>query len=148
LPRNILISFTTSLIVKMKPEAPIVPVIGYRFKTSPIPNFYQSQRLSEFKYFTDQLIHLQNFNVYFIPIYLKKNQIQNCHRSSKRRFQESLFFSQFIWKYKRKHPKTKPEIVKPLLFVFKTYLSFRGCHGRDRMVVGFTTTYAISAYHH
>ena len=24
----------------------------------------------------------------------------------------------------------------------------RGCHGRDRMVVGFTTTYAISAYHH
>jgi hypothetical protein len=25
---------------------------------------------------------------------------------------------------------------------------FRGCPGRDRMVVGFTTTYAISAYHH
>ena len=24
----------------------------------------------------------------------------------------------------------------------------RGCRGRDRMVVGFTTTYAISAYHH
>ena len=23
-----------------------------------------------------------------------------------------------------------------------------GCCGRDRMVVGFTTTYAISAYHH
>jgi hypothetical protein len=23
-----------------------------------------------------------------------------------------------------------------------------GCHGRDRMVVGFTTTYAIRAYHH
>ena len=23
-----------------------------------------------------------------------------------------------------------------------------GRHGRDRMVVGFTTTYAISAYHH
>jgi len=23
-----------------------------------------------------------------------------------------------------------------------------GCHGRDRMVVGFTTTYAISAYYH
>ena len=27
-----------------------------------------------------------------------------------------------------------------------TYL--RGCRGRDRMVVGFTTTCAISAYHH
>ena len=24
----------------------------------------------------------------------------------------------------------------------------RGCHGHDCMVVGFTTTYAISAYHH
>ena len=24
----------------------------------------------------------------------------------------------------------------------------RGCRGRDRMTVGFTTTYAISAYHH
>jgi len=24
----------------------------------------------------------------------------------------------------------------------------RGCCGRDRMVVGFTTTYAISAYRH
>jgi hypothetical protein len=24
----------------------------------------------------------------------------------------------------------------------------RGCHGCDRMVVGFTTTCAISAYHH
>jgi hypothetical protein len=26
--------------------------------------------------------------------------------------------------------------------------SVRGRHGRDRMVVGFTTTYAIRAYHH
>jgi hypothetical protein len=24
---------------------------------------------------------------------------------------------------------------------------FGGCHGRDRMVDGFTTTYAISTYH-
>jgi len=27
-------------------------------------------------------------------------------------------------------------------------ISARGRHGRDRMVVGFTTTYAISAYRH
>jgi pantothenate kinase len=27
-------------------------------------------------------------------------------------------------------------------------LFFRGHHGRDRIVVGFTTTYAINAYHH
>ena len=28
------------------------------------------------------------------------------------------------------------------------YLHWRGRRDRDRMVVGFTTTYAISAYHH
>jgi hypothetical protein len=27
-------------------------------------------------------------------------------------------------------------------------VNFEGCRGRDRMVVVFTTTYAISAYHH
>jgi hypothetical protein len=27
-------------------------------------------------------------------------------------------------------------------------LQYRGCRGRDRMVVGFTTTCAISTYHH
>jgi hypothetical protein len=27
-------------------------------------------------------------------------------------------------------------------------MTCRGRYGRDRMVVGFTTTYAISAYHH
>ena len=25
---------------------------------------------------------------------------------------------------------------------------YRGCHGRDHMVVGFTTTYAIMAYYY
>ena len=34
-------------------------------------------------------------------------------------------------------------IIKVSLSVFRG-----GCHGRDRTVVGFTTTYAISAYHH
>jgi len=29
-----------------------------------------------------------------------------------------------------------------------TFTTKRGRHGRDRMVVGFTTTYATSAYHH
>jgi len=28
------------------------------------------------------------------------------------------------------------------------YAPHRGHHGRDRMVVGFITTYAISVYHH
>jgi len=28
------------------------------------------------------------------------------------------------------------------------YLFMRGCHGCDRMIVGFTTTCAISPYHH
>jgi hypothetical protein len=34
------------------------------------------------------------------------------------------------------------------LFYILSDLSMRGRCGRDRMVVGFTTTYAISAYHH
>ena len=34
-------------------------------------------------------------------------------------------------------------IIKVSLSVFRG-----GCHGRDRTVVGFTTTYGISAYHH
>ena len=33
-----------------------------------------------------------------------------------------------------------------MLFIFT--ISLGGHHGRDRMVVGFTITYAISAYHH
>ena len=32
--------------------------------------------------------------------------------------------------------------------VRQTINLIRGCRGRDRMVVGFTTTYAINAYHH
>ena len=28
------------------------------------------------------------------------------------------------------------------------HIYYRGHRGRDRMVIGFTTTYAISAYHH
>jgi hypothetical protein len=39
--------------------------------------------------------------------------------------------------------------IKPQLGFFKSTLIFkRGCRGRDRIVVGFTTTYAINAYHH
>jgi hypothetical protein len=36
-----------------------------------------------------------------------------------------------------------------LLFIWALYsLSNRCRHGRDRIIVGFTTTYAISAFHH
>ena len=31
---------------------------------------------------------------------------------------------------------------------YRNFKIFRGHSGRDRMVVGFTTTYAISAYHY
>jgi hypothetical protein len=34
--------------------------------------------------------------------------------------------------------------VSSISFCFQV----RGCHGCDRMVVGFTTTYAIDYYHH
>ena len=36
----------------------------------------------------------------------------------------------------------------PVLFLSTIYNSFWGRRGRDRMVVGFITTYAINAYHH
>ena len=35
-----------------------------------------------------------------------------------------------------------------ILRLVAQYLQKRGRRGRDRIVVGFTTTYAISAYHH
>ena len=31
---------------------------------------------------------------------------------------------------------------------YKTHMYAKGHRARDRIVVGFTTTYAISAYHH
>jgi len=34
------------------------------------------------------------------------------------------------------------------VFFIEHYICDRGHRGRDRMVVGFTTTYAISAYQH
>ena len=39
-------------------------------------------------------------------------------------------------------------MYKKLLFLLPSVIFNGGWHGRDRMVVGFTTTYAISAYHH
>jgi hypothetical protein len=42
--------------------------------------------------------------------------------------------------------KTKRTIVS--YYSLTLLYSERGHHGHDRMVVGFTTTYAISAYHH
>ena len=36
----------------------------------------------------------------------------------------------------------------PLVNVLSAFLWFGGCRGHDRMVVGFTTTCTISAYHH
>ena len=36
----------------------------------------------------------------------------------------------------------------PTALVQSSNLVIRGCHGCDRMVVGFTTTCAISAYYH
>ena len=39
-------------------------------------------------------------------------------------------------------------ITKCLDITIKLFLSVRGSRCRDRMVVGFTITYAIGAYHH
>jgi len=39
-------------------------------------------------------------------------------------------------------------VLKTLLYVLSFIFKIKGRRGRDCMVVGFTTTYAISAYHH
>ena len=40
------------------------------------------------------------------------------------------------------------EMIRNNRIVTQALLSYRGCCGRDRIVVGFTTTCSISAYHH
>jgi len=45
-------------------------------------------------------------------------------------------------------PRHHSFIVTKLKHILHFFLNFRGRRSRDRMVVGFTTTYAISAYHH
>jgi hypothetical protein len=40
------------------------------------------------------------------------------------------------------------QFIQTVLYLHIYIPVYRGCFGRDRMVVGFTTTYAISAYHH
>ena len=44
--------------------------------------------------------------------------------------------------------KQKTSLIYKPYAVVKTYLNQGYRRGRDRIVVGFTTTYAISAYHH
>ena len=39
-------------------------------------------------------------------------------------------------------------IVKQIIGLQSKHICFKGCRGRDRMVVVFTITCAISAYHH
>jgi hypothetical protein len=43
---------------------------------------------------------------------------------------------------------TIPKRLYLSIWVSKNHAIYRVCRGRDHMVVGFTTTFAISAYHH
>jgi hypothetical protein len=49
--------------------------------------------------------------------------------------------------YKRGDLSWGGQFISILLSQF-IWIQTRGCRGSDRMVVGFITTYAISAYHH
>ena len=40
------------------------------------------------------------------------------------------------------------ELLLYLAHLAKDQVSLGGCHGREHMVVGFTTTHTISAHHH
>ena len=77
-------------------------------------------------------------------------------------FERPLSFMLLVYIYKRcywRPPRTmktvfsflcsplKIRVCPFVLFILAIVLQ-RGRRGRDRMVVGFTTTYVISAYHH
>ena len=79
----------------------------------------------------------------------QKSNYQYHHRSSvcnlQNVFQHGTIFIHkvdFIATSKMRGSKFGQYLIRTLL------KSLRGCHGHDRMVVGFTTTYAISAYHY
>ena len=57
-------------------------------------------------------------------------------------FEDYFYMIQQRWNLKTINP-----IISTLNFSQYLYLN-RGCRGRDHMVVGFTTSYAIGAYHH
>ena len=58
-----------------------------------------------------------------------------------------LFFNTFF--IPAKLWRTSSEVWKIQICVYKLLPKYRGGHrGPDRMIVGFATTYAISAYHH
>jgi len=40
------------------------------------------------------------------------------------------------------------KVIYTQIYVNLVKLAFKGCHGRNRMVVGFPTNCAISAYQH
>ena len=72
--------------------------------------------------------------VQFIDIFfLNSNISQSC-----------IFFFKFCYFLKYKTGQYMYNVISTNVF----YKTKGGCHGRDRMVVGFTTTYATSAYHH
>jgi hypothetical protein len=54
----------------------------------------------------------------------------------------------FPIQHKMTHLVTAVSLLNDLLWKLVFIFSIRGRRGRDLMVVGFTTTYAISAYHH
>jgi hypothetical protein len=58
-----------------------------------------------------------------------------------------FFFNIYLWK-PRPESLQWPEGFTVALFLFSVFHFIWGRHGHDRMVVGFTTTCAISAYHH
>jgi hypothetical protein len=55
----------------------------------------------------------------------------------------NMVYQSFVWLnvYIKQH-------ASVIGFWFICLNEHKVCHGHDRMVVGFTTTYAISAYHH
>ena len=86
--------------------------------------------------------------VFFLKIYLKQSSMPDTS-------QTSLHKTDLVYIF-HVSP-TKLPVLYICLFIKKYFLNIlnvcrtficRGRRGRDRMVVGFITIYAISAYHH
>ena len=85
---------------------------------------------------------------YFNSISNRKIQLVNVVNCMKICCIYNLYF------VNKKNKKTKNKHFNSIQFSINTftlhilYYTMRGFGGHDRMVIGFTTTYAISAYHH
>jgi hypothetical protein len=92
-----------------------------------------------------------NMNIFFsfdlfmvyIPECKQQLRTMNCNMNIFFSFDLFMVYITFVVVY---------SLFSSMLITYRkspsAYIHCKGCHGRERIVVGFITTYAISAYHH